>query len=172
MSEGTIREAEAADAETLLAIYAPIVERTAISFELTPPTADQFAERIRRYGGSHGWLIMERDGQIAGYAYGMPHREREAYRYSAEVSVYVHESWRGRGVGGALYRRLFENLGTRGFFHAYAGITVPNEGSIALHGAAGFRHVGTFPSVGFKFGEWHDVSWWHRPLRKDKPPAD
>lgn len=170
MSGQNIREAVSADAEALLAIYAPIVQHTAISFELTPPTVAQFAERIRTYGASHGWLTLEQDGQLVGYAYGTPHREREAYRYSAEVSVYVHPDWRGRGVGGALYARLFETLAARGCFHAYAGITVPNEGSMALHARAGFRHIGTFPSVGFKFGEWHDVSWWHRPLRADKPP--
>lgn len=169
MIHGQIRNAQTQDAAALLAIYAPVVEQSAISFELEPPGEEEFAERIRKYGASHCWLTAEQDGVLTGYAYGMPHRERAAYRYATEVSVYVHQGWRGRGIGAALYRRLFDELAGRGYYHAYAGITVPNEGSMALHSQVGFRRIGTFPSVGFKFGEWHDVSWWHRALRNDRP---
>ena len=164
-----IRRATPADAPAVLAIYAPIVATTAISFETTPPGEVEVAARIESANATHAWLVAEADGVIAGYAYAMPHRARQAYRYSTETSVYVHADHHGRGVGAALYRRLFADLVQRGYFHAFAGITLPNGASTALHASAGFRHVGTFPRVGFKFGQWHDVSWWHRALRAGVP---
>lgn len=169
MSDWTVRVAAAQDAAGLLAIYAPVVLETAISFEVTVPSVEQFAARIEGYNATHRWLAAEHRGELAGYACGTPHREREAYRYSTEVSVYVHAAWRGRGIGADLYQRLFDELAALGYCHAYAGITVPNAASMALHAGAGFRHVGTLPNVGFKFGAWHDVSWWHRPLRSGLP---
>src|SRR5690606_17663512 len=90
-------------------------------------------------------------------------------RYAVETSVYVHPDHHGRGLGAALYQHLFENLAGLGYFHAFAGITLPNEASTRLHGKAGFRHVGTFPNVGFKLDRWHDVSWWHRPIQAGSP---
>lgn len=164
-----IRPATTDDAAAALAIYAPIVENTAISFETEAPGLDAFAGRIAASNDSHAWLVASRGGRLAGYAYGTSHRARHAYRFSTEVSVYVHEDQRGGGVGRSLYQALFQVLAERGYYHAFAGITVPNEGSIGLHRAVGFRHVGTFPQVGFKFGAWHDVSWWHRPLRPGIP---
>ncbi len=153
----------------LLAIYAPIVETTAISFELVPPSVEEFAGRIESSNRAHAWLVMEREGRLAGYAYGGSHRARAAYRHSTEVSVYLHADYRGKGVGIALYDALFPLLAELGYYHAYAGITLPNEASVALHRKARFVQIGTFPSVGFKFGEWHDVSWWHRQLREGLP---
>ncbi len=169
MSDLHIRCATAADAPALHAIYAPIVEHTAISFELTVPSVEEFAGRIDAANRSHAWLLAERDGRPVGYAYGTAHRSRAAYRFSTETSVYVHEDVRGQGVGSSLYRSLFDELARLGYFHAYAGITVPNPASEAAHRRAGFAHIGTFPRVGFKFGRWHDVSWWHRVLREGVP---
>lgn len=168
----SIRHATRADAAAALAIYAPIVRDTVISFEAEPPLESEFAERIETCNHTHAWLIAEADGALAGYAYGTSHRARHAYRYSTEVSVYIHEAHRGRGVGRRLYQRLFDELAALGYYHAYAGITLPNEGSTRLHAAVGFRHIGTFPRVGFKFGAWHDVSWWHRVLREGTPLED
>lgn len=168
-AELTIRTATADDAAEALAIYAPIVRDTAISFETEVPSTEEFAARIESSNLNHAWLVGLSGGELAGYAYGTAHRGRHAYRFSTEVSVYVHAGHRGSGVGRRLYDRLFERLAELGYYHAYAGITLPNDGSTGLHGAVGFRHIGTFPKVGFKFGAWHDVSWWHRPLRPGVP---
>ncbi|MEQ8858196.1 MAG: N-acetyltransferase family protein [Pseudomonadales bacterium] len=171
MTAARIRRAETGDAAVLLAIYAPIVRDTAISFETTAPGEAEFAGRIAASNAHHAWLLAERDGVIAGYAYATAYRARQAYRYSAEVSVYVHEQARGTGVGSALYRELFAVLAGLGYFQAYAAITLPNPQSVGLHRRVGFRRVGTLPRVGFKFGAWHDVSWWHRPLQRGRPEA-
>ena len=172
MSALSIRRAVRADADAVRDIYAPIVAHTTISFESEPPDLETMAERIAAAEARHAWLVAERDGDIAGYAYGGPHRARHAYRFSTEVSVYVHADHRGSGVGLALYQGLFEALAARGYFHAYAGITQPNEPSSRLHAAAGFTRIGRFPSVGYKFGAWHDVDWWYRPLQDGHPDGD
>lgn len=168
----SIRRAAIADARAVRDIYAPIVAHTTISFESEPPDAETMASRITAAQAWHAWLVAERDGHLAGYAYGGPHRARHAYRFSTEVSVYVHADHRGTGVDLALYRALFDALAARGYFHAYAGITQPNEPSARLHAAAGFTRIGRFPSVGYKFGAWHDVDWWYRPLRDGHPDGD
>ena len=167
----TIRPAEEADAPALLAIYRPFVESTAVSFETIAPTAQAFIERIARAVAGWQWLVAERDGQCIGYAYGSSHRERPAYRWSVEVSAYVHPLHHRQGVGHLLYVRLLEELAAKGFCNAYAGATLPNEASVALHRAVGFQSIGTFKAVGRKFGRWHDVAWFHRVLR-DSPPSE
>lgn len=166
-----IRPATEADAPALLEIYRPFVESTAVSFELVAPTVEQFAARIRKSLTGWEWLVAERDGQILGYAYGSMHRERPGYRWSVEVSAYVDPSHHREGIGRALYLRLFEILTDQGFCNAYAGITLPNAGSIALHRSVGFDPIGIFKSVGWKFGRWHDVAWFQRALR-DSPPSE
>jgi L-amino acid N-acyltransferase YncA len=147
-----IRPATTDDAPTLLTIYRPIVEETAISFELDCPTAEAFAERLGKALDTHAWLVAETDGAIAGYAYGSAHRPWAAYDHSVEVSAYVSEAFRGRGIGKRLYGYLFEALVKKGYFNAFAGITLPNAGSVALHESVGFAAIGTFPRVGFKLG--------------------
>ena|ERR1700681_3528714 len=166
-----IRSATEADAPALLAIYRPFVETTAVSFEMVAPTVEEFAARIEKSLAGWEWLVAERDGQIIGYAYGSSYRARPGYRWSVEVSAYVHPSQQRRGVGRALYLRLFEILAQQGFCNAYAGITLPNDGSLALHRSVGFEPIGVFKSVGWKFGKWHDVAWSHRVLR-DSPPSE
>lgn len=162
-----IRPARVDDAGAMLSIYAPIVESTTISFELQPPSADEFAARIAKVSHAWIWLVAEHDGDVVGYAYGSQHRERPAYRYSTETSAYVAPAARGQGVGRRLYEALLPQLAARGYCHAYAGIAMPNAASVALHEAVGFRPVGRFPSVGRKFGAWHDVAWFHRALRAE-----
>jgi len=114
--------------------------------------------------------VAEAGGEIQGYAYGSSHRARAAYRWSVETSAYVREGHRGRGLGTCLYGELLPRLAALGYCNAYAGIALPNEGSQALHRRAGFEPVGVFRRVGRKFGSWHDVAWWQRPLR-DAPPV-
>lgn len=161
-----IRLAELDDAEAIRAIYAPIVETTAISFEVEPPTRQQMAERIREIGATYPFLVTE-----GGYAYACQHRTRAAYRFAVDVSVYVAE--RGRGIGRALYSRLFSILAAQGFFAAYAGIVLPNEASVGLHRAFGFVPVGVYRDVGFKLSAWHDVGWFQLSLAARTPaPRD
>ncbi|MFP5304983.1 MAG: arsinothricin resistance N-acetyltransferase ArsN1 family B [Gammaproteobacteria bacterium] len=166
-----IRPATTADAPALLAIYRPYVETSAVSFETVVPTAAEFAARIEKALNGWHWLVAEHAGGCVGYAYGSAHRERAAYRYSVEVSAYVDTGHHRRGIGRALYLQLFDALAAKGYCHAYAGITLPNDASVALHRGVGFEPVGVFKSVGRKFGRWHDVAWFQRRLR-DAPIAE
>jgi L-amino acid N-acyltransferase YncA len=160
-----IRDADPArDAAACAAVYKPYVTDTVISFELTPPDAGEFAERIERITRTHPWLVAELDGDTIGFAYGSPHRERAAYRWAADVSVYLAARAQRRGIGRALYESLFELLEQQGFRTLCAGITLPNEASVALHEVLGFAPVGIYRNIGFKFGAWHDVGWWQRQL--------
>lgn len=168
----SLRAATPDDAPALLAIYRPFVESTAISFEQIPPTIDDFAARVAKALTRWQWLVAVEGGEILGYAYGSTHRERYGYRLSVEVSAYVDPRHQRRGLGRALYARLFSDLAALGYCNAYAGITLPNPGSVALHEGVGFERIGVFPRVGHKFGEWHDVAWYHRPLLDGPPPED
>lgn len=167
MSAFAIRPAAPDDAAALLAIYAPFVERTAVSFEEAVPGEADFAERIRVANERWAWLVAESGGALVGYAYAGAHRARSAYRHSVEVSAYVAGSHRRRGVARALYAALFPQLAALGYCNAYAGIALPNDASLALHRALGFADIGVFPRVGRKFGRWHDVAWLHRALREE-----
>ena len=165
-----IRDARPDDAAAMLDIYRPFVMDTSVSFELTPPTVSEFEARIASAQTQWAWLVAEHAGVVAGYAYASAFRTRAAYRFTVETSAYVHPDHRGRGIAGALYRELFEVLREKGYCNAYAGIALPNDASIAFHKSLGFTHVGTFHRAGWKFGRWHDVSWWEARLR-DEPPG-
>ncbi len=154
------------DAAEIREIYAPYVE-TPVSFENAVPSEEEVRRRI---GKAHVWLVSECGGRVAGYAYASKHREREAYHWSVESSVYVHRAFHRRGIGRRLYERLFSELRSRGFVNVYAGITLPNAASVALHQSFGFEPVGIFRHIGFKLGRWHDVGWWSHLL--GKLPAD
>lgn len=147
------------DAEACAAIYAPSVTHGVASFEEVAPDAGEFARRIAALSERYPWLVAEAAGQVAGYAYASPHRERAAYRWSAECTAYVAEDHRGQGVGKRLYATLFELLTRQGIRTVCAGITLPNEASVALHRASGFEPVGTYRRIGYKHGRWHDVLW-------------
>ncbi len=169
MPDLNIRRAVPTDAAALLAIYAPIVEDTAISFEATVPSEADFAARIAKINKTHLWLVAEYGGGVAGYAYAGPHRSRAAYGYSVDTTVYLDPAYRGKGIGAALYERLFDELVQFDYYNAFAGITLPNDASIALHKKAGFEFVGAFEDVGFKRGTWRDVSWWRRQIKPGQP---
>lgn len=169
MSKIVIRDATSADADPLLAIYHPFVVETPASFEVEPPTPDEFRTRIEKALAAWAWLVADVDGVPVGYAYGSQHRAREAYKWSVEVSAYIHDGHRGRGLGRMLYGALLPRLAEMGYCNAYAGITVPNEASVGFHRAMGFEKIGVFKSAGWKFGRWHDVAWFQLPMR-ERPP--
>lgn len=154
-----IRLALPDDAEKMLAIYAPVVENTGISFEEHLPEARSFRGRIEQTLEKLPWLVAEKDGRIAGYAYAVPHRVRAAYAWSAEVTVYVGASYRKQGIASALYQKLISILRYQGYRNVYALITVPNLASVALHSGAGFSEIGVHRHAGYKLGRWHDVLW-------------
>ncbi|GAA1868110.1 N-acetyltransferase family protein [Myceligenerans crystallogenes] len=158
-----IRDATSHDAPACAAIYAHYVRTTALSFESEPPSDDEMARRIAAYGSSHAWLVAVDDDDVRGYAYGSPFSPREAYAWTAEVSVYLAPDAAGRGLGRALYEELFDRLRARGIRRLQAGISLPNDASLGLHRALGFEEVGTFRRVGWKHGRWWDV----RRLQRD-----
>jgi L-amino acid N-acyltransferase YncA len=148
------------DAAACAAIYAPHVEGRGTSFEERAPTEEQFAARIERVSERHPWLVAERGGEVAGFAYATLHRARPAYRWAAETSVYIHADHQGRGAGTELYTALIELLRQQGLHVAVAGITLPNPASVRLHESLGFEPVGVYRRIGFKAGDWRDVGWW------------
>jgi phosphinothricin acetyltransferase len=163
-----IRTAVAADAAVLREIYRPYVETTAVSFELEVPSIEEFQRRIAVAVEGWSWLVAEVDGRQVGYAYASAHRAREAYRASVETSAYVRQDYQRQGIGRALYTQLFQELCERSFGSAYAAITLPNEASVGFHESLGFKPIGVFPRVGRKFGAWHDVAWFYRPLNEPR----
>jgi phosphinothricin acetyltransferase len=162
-----IRRCAPADAEEIAAIYDPIVANTTISFEETPPGEAEIRRRIVAAADAYPWLALERQGMVAGYVYASPHRARAAYRWSVDVSAYVAPGFYRRGIGRRLYIALLELLALQGYNAAYAGVALPNDASLGLHRSVGFTDVGTYHRVGFKFGEWHDVTWLERRLFPD-----
>ncbi len=166
------------DAAAVAAIYAPYVTDSVASFELTPPDAAYFARKIEALERTHAFLVCERDGRVAGYAYADPHRERAAYRWTVEVSVYIDAAFHRQGVGRELYTALLARIRARGFRQACAGITLPNAGSVGLHEAFGFEPIGVWRNVGWKAGGWRDVGWWQLQLAPQEendgaaPPAE
>jgi L-amino acid N-acyltransferase YncA len=156
-----------ADAAACAQVYAPYVQHTAISFEAEPPDALEMRRRIEQISARYPWLVAEVDGRVAGYAYAGRHRERAAYRWTAEVAIYIDSAHQRRGLGRALYESLFERLGAQGLRMACAGITLPNPASVALHEKLGFEFVGVYRKIGWKAGAWHDVAWYQRALGPD-----
>jgi phosphinothricin acetyltransferase len=169
----SIRIAGPDDADLLARIYAPYVEQSAISFELEPPSPAELAGRIATTLSYAPWLVLADGPALLGYAYATKHRDRAAYRWSVDSSVYVGAAAKRTGVGRALYRSLFALLRLQGFHRVHAGITLPNAASVGLHESFGFEPVGIYRGVGYKAGRWHDVGWWQLSLeaRVGEAPA-
>jgi phosphinothricin acetyltransferase len=169
-----IRHAEAQrDGAACAAIYAPFVSESAVSFEDVAPGGAEFARRIEATSARYPWLVAEEAGEVAGYAYASPYRDRAAYRWAAEAAVYVGAPHRARGLGRQLYRALFDLLARQGIRTVCVGVTLPNPASVALHEACGFKPVGVYRRIGYKQGRWHDVGWWQLQLpgpQTDPPP--
>lgn len=161
----TIRSASTDDAAAIAAIYAPACDQPT-SFEVVAPTPAEMSARIAANTTHYPWIVLDDEG-VVGYAYASRHRERAAYAWSVDVSVYIAATHHRRGVGRALYAVLFEMLAAQGFYKAYAGITLPNDASTGLHAAVGFTPVGVYRGVGYKLGAWRDVAWFERELRPE-----
>ncbi|MEZ5017906.1 MAG: N-acetyltransferase family protein [Flavipsychrobacter sp.] len=152
------------DIKEVLEVYAPYIEETSISFEYEVPSMEEFTERVNAVTQQYPWLVAKQNGMVVGYAYGMTHRSRTAYQWSAEVAIYIAKDYRSKGVGKQLYEQLFELLAQQGYRTAFAGMTMPNERSEALHLSCGFEEIGVFKNIGFKNNEWHSVKWFQKQL--------
>ncbi|HWR33455.1 MAG TPA: GNAT family N-acetyltransferase, partial [Chitinophagaceae bacterium] len=168
-----LRIAIPGDASKILAIYAPYIQNTSYTFETKVPSEEAFAERIKNYLINWPWLVCEIDGIITGYAYASGYREREAYQWSVESSVYVHDDFHRKGIAKALYSAQFEILKRQGFRNVYAVINLPNDKSVFFHENCGFEYFATYEKVGYKLGLWKNVGWWRRILNDfTKEPSD
>lgn len=156
----TIRFAEPErDAAGILAVYAPYIEQTAVTFEKEVPSEAEFGRRIRGIAAQFPYLVLEEDGDIIGYAYAHRQAERAAFDWNAELSIYLRMDQTGKGLGKPLYRLLMRLLEMQGYVNFYAVITGSNMGSIAMHERMGFVRCGHHEKTGWKFGAWHDTVW-------------
>jgi L-amino acid N-acyltransferase YncA len=155
-----IRRATSSDAPAIATIYNHFIEHTIVTFEEQRVTSEEMAGRMERVLASHDWLVLEQEGKLAGYAYATRFRERAAYRFTTESTIYLSPAFLGRGLGAALYRALLERIFELGYRHAIGAISLPNDASIALHERLGFVKVAHYPRVGKKFGQWIDVAAW------------
>ena len=161
---GLIRVAEERDAGAIAGIYAPAITNAVISFELTPPDAIEMSRRMLAIQKQYPWLVYEESNSVLGYVYASVHNERAAYRWSVDVTAYIRHDAHRRGIGSALYTALFQILVLQGYRTACAGVTLPNTASVQMHAAMGFKEVGVYHDVGYKFGRWHDVGWYELSL--------
>ena len=169
-----IRFANENDALGILDVYSPYVTFTSVTFECDLPRPFEMQRRINSVTNKYPWLVCEKDGVIAGFAYAQDFFVREAYSWDAELFVYIREDYQRCNIASALYFALLEILKTQGFCAAFAKITVPNDKSIAFHNAFGFSEVGHLSNACHKLGEWHDVKILEKPLLDDysMPPKD
>ena len=165
-AEKKIRLASESDASSLLDIYSPFVKNTVITFEYEAPTVADFRSRISNTLRKYPWLVCEIDDRIVGYAYASQYSERLAYDWSATSSIYVDPNYSRRKIATELYHCLFALLKLQGFYNVYAAYTLSNKNSAAFHESLGFKSVGIYHNVGYKFGEWHDVKWCAKTLRE------
>ena len=165
MTNALVRPVSASDAEAIARIYNYYIQNTVITFEEDPVSVQAMATRIADTEAlSLPWLVAEVDGKIVGYAYARKWRERSAYRYSRETTIYLERGYEGRGIGKTLYSALLPLLRERGIHVAIGGVALPNEASVALHEKLGFELVATFREVGFKHDRWVDVAYWQLVL--------
>lgn len=168
-----IRGAEAADAAAIAAIYAPHVLTGTASFETDPPDARAMRTRMAASEGLYPWLVAtngEPEGGVIGYAYATRFRERPAYRYVVETTIYMADVAQRQGAGQLLYEALIDTLRAQGFVHAVGVIALPNDRSIRVHEGVGFRRAGVYREVGYKHGQWIDVGIWQCELNAPQVP--
>ncbi len=164
-----IRVVQQKDVQDILDIYEPFVLKSAVSFEENVPDIDEMWHRISSIVNELPYLVCEINSKVVAYVYASNHRQRGAYRWSKEVSVYVHPNFRKNKIASALYFCLFEILKVQGITNVLAGITVPHSSSIDFHEKLGFKKVAEYEAVGFKLGQWHNVGWWEMKLFHELP---
>jgi L-amino acid N-acyltransferase YncA len=165
-----IRVATPEDAAACAGIYAPFVRDTRVTFEEEVPSPQGMEGRIRKVLATHPWLVLDHEGVAVGYAYGSVNRDRRAYRWGTDTTIYLAEGQTGKGYGRRIYEVLLAILKAQGFVTAYAGIALPNEASVRLHESLGYGPVALYPGAGFKSGAWHDVGWWALDLNDRLTP--
>ena len=168
----SIRLAVEQDLSQILAIYAPYVENTTVSFEYVPPSAEVFRQRFLDITAQFPWLVWEEDGRILGYAYGSLPFARAAYAWAGEVSIYLAPEAQGRGIGRKLYEALEAILTEQGYRKTYAIITSDNPGSLRFHRQTGFRFLAEFPDCGIKFNKLYSVVWMEKVLNNVEIPKN
>jgi phosphinothricin acetyltransferase len=161
-----IRLATSSDAAGILKIYAPYIANTSFTFETEVPLLEDFQKRISDYLINWPWVVCEIDGVIAGYAYGAKYRERVAYQWCVESSIYIHDDFLKHGVGKALYTTLIEIFKKQGYRNVYAVINLPNDRSVKFHESCGFTYFATYEKVGYKLGKWKNVGWWQLSINE------
>lgn len=154
-----IRPVTYSDAEGIIGIYSHYVKNTAVTFEYEVPAVNEMAARIAHYTEKYPWLVAEDQSGIVGYAYASTYRERAAYQWCCESSVYVQDVAKGKGVAFLLYEQLMSELTQQGLRNVYGVITTPNPESEKFHAKCGFESFAIFKNVGYKLGRWHDVLW-------------
>lgn len=165
-----IRHADPArDAAACAAVYSPFVTAGVASLEERAPDEREMATRVQTISTRYPWLVAEVEGMVVGFAYATEHRARSAYRWATETTVYVSPSHHRRRVGRALYGTLLPLLASQGLYVACAGITLPNQASVALHERFGFEPIGVYRGIGFKHGIWWTTGWWQLALREQTP---
>lgn len=166
MSKILLRNAEIKDAEQILKLYAPYVERTPVSFELQVPLISEMQQRIASISSQFPFLVAEIEGHVIGYCYASSYRDRMAYAWNCETSIYIAQNFFGKQLASLLYSKLLEELQQRNFIWAYGVIALPNEKSVNFHKKMGFIPVFTYEKVGYKFDQWWDVLWMRKELNK------
>ena len=166
--KASIRLAVLGDVLGILEIYSPFILETSVTFEETVPDETSFWERIQGILAELPFLVCEIDGKIAGYAYASGYRSRASYRWTKEVSVYIHPDFQRKRVAHALYTSLFEMLRYQGIADLLAIITIPNEASVAFHEYFGFIKCGGFSKVGYKMEQWQNVGWFELFIQDEK----
>ncbi|MDY3250608.1 MAG: N-acetyltransferase family protein [Candidatus Choladocola sp.] len=159
-----IRPAVPEDAGEILEIYRPYILKTSITFEYDVPSLSDFEQRMKGIMMKYPYLVAVREGKLIGYAYAHAYRERAAYGWDVETSIYLKMGETRGGTGTLLYQRLLELLKRQNVKNVYACITSPNEASERFHEKMGFRFVGVFPETGYKFGKWYGVSWYEKKI--------
>lgn len=171
--KATIRLAEQRDVPGILEIYAPFILDTSVTFEETIPDQESFWERIQVIMAELPFLVCEINGRIAGYAYASGYRSRASYRWTKEVSVYIHPDFHRKKVAHALYTSLHEMVCYQGIANLLAIITMPNEPSVAFHEYFGYRKCAEFSKVGYKMGQWQNVGWFELFIQdENQAPKD
>jgi phosphinothricin acetyltransferase len=161
-----IRDPLPSDLEPLIALYNHYIRETAVTFDLNPFTVDERRPWFEKFAlsGRYRLLVAELEGKVVGYASSSKFREKQAYDTTVETSVYLSPAATGKGIGRQLYAALFAALEGEGVHRALGGITLPNEASVALHTAFGFKPVGIMTECGYKFSQYHDVVWYEKGL--------